>query len=319
MIPAVRCCSQGDYCTRRGRGGRSGSCAAGPGLNGYTVLDRRRRCTFPLKYRFDGYICGGHGKAVAADGHAAGNDLPFLELIAAVRCCNQGNFCTRRGRGWRSGSCAACSGLNGYTILGRWRSFLFNGNDTVGGLAPVRCGDGDGGVARTDGGNSSVAVNLGNSSVAGCPGNSLIGGVARGNGGSQLFRSAYNQGHAGLVQRDAGDGDGWIDDAQCPRNIGDGLVIVAAAWDSRAAGGDGVLAYGVHIRAAGQGGFGGQRVPAHKPGHGIGQLRLGGAYAGLLIVRRDGDGGLAEGHLCGFLCAVQAPAAAVNGCNGMGA
>ena len=48
----------------------------------------------PFKYRFDSHIRGGHGKAVITDCHAAGNDLPFLEVIAAVRCGVQGDFCS---------------------------------------------------------------------------------------------------------------------------------------------------------------------------------------------------------------------------------
>ena len=64
------------------------------------------------------------------------------------------------------------------------------------------------------------------------------------------------------------------------------------------------MAYGVHIRVTGQGGCGSQRISARKPGYSVGQGGLCGAYVDPLVIRFDGDTGLADGETEGTAAGV---------------
>ena len=62
----------------------------------------------------DGHILGGHGEAVAADGHIPLNDLPAREAIAAVGFGGEGDGSSRRGNGRGRGRAAVAVGQHCY-------------------------------------------------------------------------------------------------------------------------------------------------------------------------------------------------------------
>ena len=94
MVAVVRRGGQGNLSSRCGRDRRRGCRTIAIGLHGHSVSLRLRRDVL-LKHRLDGHIFGWHDKTVAADRHAAGNHLPFLEVIALLRHSGQVDFSPR--------------------------------------------------------------------------------------------------------------------------------------------------------------------------------------------------------------------------------
>ena len=100
MVAALGSRAQGDHCSGGGRGlvchGRT--VAVGTDLDAVLCRCRRRRCVL-LEDCFNLDVSGRHGELIVLNLHAASDDLPLLEGIAALGSRGQGDHCSGRGRG----------------------------------------------------------------------------------------------------------------------------------------------------------------------------------------------------------------------------
>ena len=126
-ISTVRSGAQGDFCPCLGGGGACASCTVVVILKGDGIGRLRGR----LKMRLDGDIIGGHGEFIASNRHAAADNLPFLEHIAAVWAGAQGDFCTGLSGGWAGASRAVAVILDGDGVGCRGGNTLIDSDGVV--------------------------------------------------------------------------------------------------------------------------------------------------------------------------------------------
>ncbi len=122
MIAALGSRAQGDHCSGGGRGLVCHGRAAAVLGHGNAVISRRRRRRCVLfEYRLDLDVSGRHGELVVLNRHAARDDLPLLEGIAALGSRAQGDHCSGGGRGLVCHGRAAAVLGHGNAVISRRR------------------------------------------------------------------------------------------------------------------------------------------------------------------------------------------------------